>query len=305
MKNYQEIIEEIYHEIKPLTKQGKVADYIPALARVNRDKLGISVSMITGETYCVGDVEEKFSIQSIAKVFSLTLAMAKQNEKIWKRIGREPSGNAFNSLVQLEYEHGIPRNPFVNAGALVVTDILISNLDNAYTDFLDFVHNLCVSADIDYNEEVAQSEKETGFTNAAMVNFLRSHHNIENDVNQVLDVYFHHCSIDMNLKELSRSFLYLTNHGVIPCSNQRILNQSQAKRINALMLTCGTYDEAGDFAYLTGIPAKSGVGGGIAAIIPNKLSVAVWGPALNEKGNSLAGVKALELFTTKTGMSIF
>ncbi|HSH50893.1 MAG TPA: glutaminase [Bacteroidales bacterium] len=305
MRKYQEIIEDIYNEIKPLTKHGKVADYIPALERVNRNKFGISVSTITGETYSVGDAEEKFSIQSIAKVFSLSMAMANQNEKIWERIDREPSGNAFNSLVQLEYENGIPRNPFVNAGALVVTDILISILNNAYTDLLDFVHNLCISGDIYYNEEVAQSEKETGFTNAAMVNFLRSHNNIENDVNQVLDVYFHHCSIDMTLKELSGSFLYLANHGVVPFSNRRILSQSQAKRINALMLTCGTYDEAGNFAYLAGIPAKSGVGGGIAAIIPNKLSIAVWGPALNEKGNSLAGVKALELFTTKTGMSIF
>lgn len=305
MRNYQEVIEEIYHEIKPLTKKGKVADYIPALARVDRNKLGIAVSTIDGESFFIGDVDEKFSIQSISKVYSLSLAIAKLDEKIWKRIGREPSGNAFNSLVQLEYEHGIPRNPFVNAGALVVTDILISYLEDPFTDFTDFIGSLCVSDHIGYNKEVAQSEKETGFTNAAMVNFLRSHNNIENDVNRVLDVYFHYCSIDMTLKELSKSFLYLSNHGAIPCSNQRILTRSQAKRINALMLTCGTYDEAGDFAYLTGIPAKSGVGGGIAAIIPNSLSIAVWSPALNEKGNSLAGIKALELFTTKTGMSIF
>ncbi|MEE4198003.1 MAG: glutaminase [Bacteroidales bacterium] len=305
MENYQEIIEEIYHEIRPLTHKGRVADYIPALARVSSEKLGISVSTINGQTYHVGDVEEKFSIQSISKVFSLSLAIGKMDENIWTRIGREPSGNAFNSLVQLEYEHGIPRNPFVNAGALVVTDILISNLKDPYSDYLDFVRSLCVSGDVGYNTEVARSEKETGFTNAAMVNFLRSHKNIKNDVNQVLDVYYHHCSIDMTLKELSLSFLYLSNHGVVPCSNQRVLTRSQAKRINALMLTCGTYDEAGDFAYLAGIPAKSGVGGGIAAIIPNRLSIAVWSPALNKKGNSLAGVKALELFTTKTGMSIF
>ena len=305
MNQYKNVLEDIYNEIKPLIGKGNVADYIPALAGINPNKFGMSVSTIQGKLFSIGDVDEKFSIQNISKVFSLTLAFSKLGENIWKRVGREPSGNAFISLIQLEYENGIPRNPFINAGALVITDMLISLFDNPYTELLNFIRSLCGSENIHYDERVANSERENGFTNAALVNFLRSHKNIENDVEKVLDVYFHHCSITMTTNELAKSFLFLSNHGLNPNSNQRILTKSQAKRINALMLSCGTYDEAGDFAYLVGMPGKSGVGGGIAAIIPNELSVAVWSPALNKKGNSLAGIKALELFTTKTGMSIF
>jgi len=303
--NFQAILNEIYDDVKPLIGKGKVADYIPALAEVSPDKFGMAVNTLDGKTYSVGNVEEKFSIQSISKVFSLTLAFSKLGEKIWDRVGREPSGNPFNSLVQLEYEHGIPRNPFINAGALVITDILVSLFDNPHGELLHFINTLCDSKDISYDKRVAQSERESGFTNAALVNFLKSHKNIQNDVEKVLDVYFHHCSVSMTVKELSKSFLFLSNHGILPANGQQILTKSQAKRINALMLTCGTYDEAGDFAYLVGMPGKSGVGGGIAAIIPNQLSLAIWSPALNKKGNSLAGMKALELFTTKTGMSIF
>lgn len=303
--DYNKILSEIVSELTHVVGQGKVANYIPALAEIDSNKFGMSVSTIHGESFSVGDVDEKFSIQSISKVFSLTLAFSKLDEDIWKRVGREPSGNTFNSLVQLEYEKGIPRNPFINAGALIITDMLISILNDPYTELLDFMRNLCGTKNINYDERVAQSEREHGFTNAALVNLLRSHNNIQNDVEKVLDVYFHHCSITMTTNELAKSFLFLSNHGLIPGTKQRVLTKSQAKRINALMLTCGTYDEAGDFSYLVGMPGKSGVGGGIAAIIPNKLSVAVWCPALNKKGNSLAGMKALELFTTKTGMSVF
>jgi glutaminase len=303
--DYNKILSEIAGELIEVIGKGKVANYIPALATIDSHKFGMSVSTIEGDTSWIGDVDEKFSIQSISKVFSLTLAFSKLGEDIWKRVGREPSGNAFNSLVQLEYENGIPRNPFINAGALVITDMLISAFDDPYAELLNFIRDLCGTENINYDERVAQSERENGFTNAALVNFLRSQNNIQNDVEKVLDVYFHHCSITMTTDELAKSFLFLSNHGLIPGTEQRVLTKSQAKRINALMLTCGTYDEAGDFSYLVGMPGKSGVGGGIAAIIPNELSVAVWSPALNTKGNSLAGMKALELFTTKTGMSIF
>ncbi len=305
MIDYTQILKDIHQEVKPLIGQGKVADYIPALSQVNPNKFGISVSTLDNKNYSIGDVDEKFSIQSISKVFSLTLAFSRLGEDIWKRVGREPSGNAFNSLVQLEYENGIPRNPFINAGALVITDMLLSLYKNPYQEVLNFLKQISGSNNIHYNKEIAKSERENGFRNAALVNFLKSHNNIKNNVEDVLDLYFHHCSITMTCNELSKAFLYLSNHGLIPNSKERILTVSQTKRINALMLSCGTYDEAGDFAYLVGMPGKSGVGGGIASIIPNKLSIAVWSPALNKKGNSLAGIKALELFTTKTGMSIF
>jgi len=303
--NYTDILNEIYTEVKPLTAHGKVADYIPALGEVNPNKFGISAATVQGGSFSVGDVNEKFSVQSISKVFSLTLAISKLGEDIWKRVGREPSGNAFNSLVQLEYENGIPRNPFINAGALVITDMLIGLMKDPYNELLDFIRLIAGSDQINYDERVARSERENGFTNAALVNFLKTHGNIKNDVEKVLDIYFHHCSVTMTTNELAQSFLYLSNHGLIPATGQRIITKSQAKRINSLMLTCGTYDEAGDFAYLVGMPGKSGVGGGIVSIIPNELGIAVWSPSLNKKGNSLAGIKALELFTTKTGLSIF
>jgi glutaminase len=302
---YQNVIEEIYEEVKPLFGQGVVADYIPALAYVNPNEFAISVVDLQGNSYHVGNVNQKFSIQSISKVFTFAVAFSYLGDAIWKRVGREPSGNPFNSLVQLEKEDGIPRNPFINAGALVITDMLFDALKNPRADILEFIKELTGNCDISYDKEVALSERENGFRNAALINFLRSHNNIIYDIEEVLNLYFCHCSITMTAEELAKSFLFLANGGVNPFNGKRILTTSQTKRLNALMMTCGAYDEAGDFAFRVGLPGKSGVGGGIAAVIPGELSIAVWSPALNAKGNSLIGVQALELFTTKTGKSVF
>ena len=303
--DYSKILREIHEEVKPLIGTGKVADYIPALARVRPDQFGMAVVTVEGDEYVAGNVSSRFSIQSISKVYTLAQAFVQRGKAIWERVGREPSGNPFNSLVQLEHENGFPRNPFINAGALVVTDILLEEFEDPYTEVLRFVRQLAGNSRLDFDERVAASERAHGHRNASVVNFLKSHDNIHSDVEEVLELYFHHCSIRMNVMELARSFLFLANHGVTPEHSKQILTKSQAKRLNALMLTCGTYDEAGDFAFRVGLPGKSGVGGGIAAIIPGELSVAVWSPGLNEKGNSLAGLKALELFTTKTGISVF
>jgi glutaminase len=220
-------------------------------------------------------------------------------------VGLEPSGSTFNSLVQLEYEHGIPRNPFINAGALVLSDILLSHLKEPQSSFLDYVRQRADNASIQDDPQVARSERQTGFRNAAMANFLKSFSNLTNDVEEVLEFYGFHCSLSMSCVDLAKGFLYLANNGQCPWTNEKILTSSQTKRVNALMLTCGTYDAAGDFAFNVGLPGKSGVGGGIVGVIPNRLTVAVWSPGLNEKGNSFAGQYALELFTTKTGVSIF
>ncbi|MCR9102079.1 MAG: glutaminase [bacterium] len=303
--DYQGIIEEIAELVRPEFGKGKVADYIPALAKVPASKFGIAVRTLSGDTFQVGDAEEAFSIQSISKVFALAQAYPIYGEALWERVGMEPSGNPFNSLVQLEYEKGIPRNPFINAGALVITDMLIEHFPKPKTRMLDFIRELSGSDDVYYDYEVARSEREFGFTNAALVNFMKSHYNIKAPVEQVLDVYFHQCSVAMNCRELAGAFLLLANHGVLPRNGKRMLTKSQAKRINAIMLTCGFYDEAGEFAFCVGLPGKSGVGGGIVAVIPNELAIAVWSPELNEHGNSQAGIKALELFTTMTEMSIF
>lgn len=284
---------------------GKQADYIPALAQVNPDQFGISLQLLNGETFELGDAHVRFSIQSISKVFSLAIALSIMGKELWTRIGKEPSGSAFNSLVQLEYEHGKPRNPFINAGAIVTADVILSHIENPEEFFLNFVRELCGSNDINYNREVAESEQSCGYLNAAIANLLKYHHNIDNDINDVLRLYFTMCSLEMNCHELSRAFLAFArsnepfNHGGVE------LTMSRVKRINAIMQTCGFYDEAGEFSFLVGLPGKSGVGGGIAAIYPSRYSIAVWSPRLNSKGNSIMGMKALELFTTETSESIF
>ena len=231
--------------------------------------------------------------------------MSLVGETIWERIGVEPSGNSFNSIVQLEYENGIPINPFINAGALVMADLLVSKLNDPKKDFLEFVRKISGNKNIEYNLAVAKSEKETGFMNASLVNMLKSRGNIHNKVEDVLDFYFHQCSIEMTCKDLANSFLLFANQGKCAHLQDQIISGSQVKRISALMLSCGFYDESGEFAYKVGLPGKSGVGGGIVAVQPQKYSVAVWSPKLNKKGNSSLGMKALELLTTKTGMSIF
>lgn len=302
---YQQILENIYQSILPYAKEGKQADYIPALAKVNPDQFGMCIHTIYGEIYSIEQADTRFSIQSISKVFALAMCLSLKGDDLWKRVGKEPSGTAFNSLVQLEVEKGIPRNPFINAGAIVLTDVLLSSLEHPEEEFLAFVRALTGDDSIVYNEEVAVSEKEKGYLNAAIANLLKYHGTIEGDIDRVLHFYFLMCSVEMSCRELSRAFLAFANHRRRFDYASVALTASQVKRINAIMQTCGFYDEAGEFSYLVGLPGKSGVGGGIVAIYPLQYSVAVWSPRLNAKGNSVMGLKALELFTTETKESIF
>ncbi len=306
--NYQAILEEIYQEIKPELSRGKVADYIPALARVKKEQFAMSITLLDGTNYSVGNADTKFSIQSISKVFTFSMALKIYRKELYKRVGVEPSGNPFNSLVQLEYENGIPRNPFINAGALVITDSLVSFYQDefkALEKIMHFVRSITQNSDIEFNQEVAKSEWEHGDRNLALAHLMKSFKNFENSVEAVVKTYCKQCAIEMTTKELARSGLYLANKGTDPISKEEFLLPSQAKRINAVMLTCGHYDASGEFAYHVGLPAKSGVGGGILAIVPNLMSIAVFAPALNRYGNSHAGTLALEKFTSKTGLSIF
>ncbi|MBR3855822.1 MAG: glutaminase [Bacteroidaceae bacterium] len=303
--DYQQILENIYQAILPYAKNGKQADYIPELAKVNPDQFGMCIHTIYGETAAIEQADTRFSIQSISKVFTLAMCLSIKGDDLWNRVGKEPSGTAFNSLVQLEVEKGVPRNPFINAGALVMADILLSNLKDPEADYLNFVRAVASNPTIEYNREVASSERENGFLNAAIVNLLKYHGTIENDIEQVLHFYFLMCSIEMSCRELSLAFLVFANHRRKFDYEGIRLTASQVKRINAIMQTCGFYDEAGEFAYLVGLPGKSGVGGGIVAIHPLQYSVAVWSPRLNPKGNSVMGIKALELLTTETKASIF
>ena len=303
--DYQAILPEIIAEIEPLRLVGSQADYIPALARVNPDRFGICITTIDGEVVSAGDVDERFSIQSITKVFSLSMALSIMGEELWKRVGKEPSGTAFNSLIQLELNHGIPRNPFINTGAIVLADVLLSRLASPEADYLAFVRALSGDATVDYNREVAESEREKGYINAAIANMLKYYGNLENDIEQVLRFYFLQCSVEMNCRQLSRSFLPFADHKAEFSFSGVRLSSSQVKRINAIMQTCGFYNDAGEYSYLVGLPGKSGVGGGIGAVYPGRYAVATWSPRLNAKGNSVMGMKALELLTTYTSESIF
>ncbi|CAM3876547.1 MULTISPECIES: glutaminase [Flavobacterium] len=302
---YQKIINAIYDEVKELKDEGSIADYIPELAKVNANKFGIALLDNEQNVYKIGDAQENFSIQSISKVISTAIIFSKIGNELWKRVGFEPSGNSFNSLVQLEYENGIPRNPFINAGALVIADLMLEHFENPKEYFLNFVRELSNNDSIQYNENVAQSEKENGYRNTALVNFIKSFDNIKNEPNDVLDFYFHQCSIEMNCIDLAKLFQVFANNGVISKEKTIFLTTSQCKRMNALMQMCGFYDQAGEFTFKVGLPGKSGVGGGVVAIFPNNYTVAVWSPKLNKKGNSYYGLETLERLTTITEASIF
>ena len=302
---YQIFLDEIAREIRPHLTEGKVADYIPALAAVPADRFAMAVSTVDGDDCGVGDADVRFSVQSISKVFTLTLALQAMGRKLWDRLGREPSGDPFNSLVQLEHEHGIPRNPYINAGALVVVDCLLDHYADPKSAILDFVRESTGANDIVFDAEVAKSEADWGYRNRALANFVKSFGNLHHDVDTVLDTYFHHCALAMSCRELAFAFEHLADGGVSRRVGREVTTAQHTKRVNSLMLTCGLYDSVGDFAYRVGIPAKSGVGGGIAAVIPGKLAVCVYSPGLDEGGNSYAGTRALELFTQKTAISIF
>lgn len=303
--DYQDLLDVVHQEVRPHIGKGRVADYIPALARVPAERFGLCLHLLDGREYGVGDVDEAFSIQSVSKVFALVLALGGLGEQIWQRVGREPSGNPFNSLVQLEYEHGIPRNPFINAGALVITDWLLGLHADPSAELVAWLRRESASARVAIDAEVAASERAHGDRNAALAHFMKSCGNLQAPVERVLQTYFDHCAIRMSCRELARAGALLANHGRSPISGESWLTRSQAKQIAALMLTCGTYDAAGDFAFRVGLPGKSGVGGGILAVIPQRMSLCVWSPGLDPRGNSLAGVEALERFTTLSGISIF
>ncbi len=303
--NYQPTLDRIYAALQPVIGEGKVASYIPELASVSPDQFGMAVVDFAGNVFAVGDATKRFSIQSISKLFALTLAFQREGDSLWSRVGREPSGNPFNSLVQLEREQGIPRNPFINAGALVITDMLAAQYDDPQEALLNFVRDLASAPGVQINGRVGESEVRTSSRNAAMAHFMKSFGNLNNRVGEVITAYCHHCAIEMSCVELARAVGFLANKGVNPLNGSVVIDPSSAKRLSALMLTCGTYDAAGDFAFRVGLPAKSGVGGGIVAILPGECGICVWSPALEESGNSHAGSMALEMFTSLTGRSIF
>jgi glutaminase len=300
-------VSEIAEEMRQRPDRGKVASYIPQLARVDPAAFGLAVVDTAGNVAAGGDSDTPFSIQSISKAFTLTLALGKVGDRLWARVGREPSGSAFNSIVQLEYERGVPRNPFINAGAIAVTDLILSGHQprEALGEILRFMQFLADDPSITIDEAVAASEKATGFRNAALANYMKSFGVLENPVDYTLGVYFHHCAIAMSCRQLAMAGRFLAQYGRNPATGLPVVPPERARRINAIMLTCGHYDGSGEFAYRVGLPGKSGVGGGILAIAPGKASIAVWSPGLDASGNSHLGRIALEALTKRLGWSIF
>ncbi|MEU6513746.1 glutaminase [Streptomyces sp. NPDC046978] len=301
---FQHVLERIAEEIERTPGRGRAADYIPALAALDPRRFGMAVGEPDGTVYGVGVWRQPFSAQSVTKVFTLALDLAGEGDALWEHVGREPSGNPFNSLVQLEYENGIPRNPFINAGALVVTDRLHTRTGHAAQTLLEFLRAESGNPALAFDLDVAASETVHGDRNAALAHLMASYGNIDNPVPVLLEEYFRQCSIEASCADLALATGFLARHG-LRADGTRLLTRSQAKQVNAVMLTCGTYDAAGDFAYRVGLPGKSGVGGGIVAVVPGRCTLCVWSPGLDERGNSVAGVAALDRFTTLTGLSVF
>jgi len=307
MPDLKTVIDEIAARMAKAEDRGAVARYIPELAKVDPRRFGIAVLTADGELISAGDADEPFSIQSISKVFTLTLALGQIGNTLWNRVGREPSGNPFNSIVQLEYEHGIPRNPLINAGAIVVTDVLLSGYKprEAIGLILSFMRALADDDSVFIDEKVARSEEETGYGNRALANYMKAFGNIRHAVEWTTGVYFHQCAIAMSCRQLAVAGSYLAGEGRHLLTGSRIVSTERARRINAVMLTCGHYDGSGDFAFHVGLPGKSGVGGGILAVVPGKASIAVWSPGLNKVGNSLLGSLAMERLAKAMDWSIF
>lgn len=299
----QTVLEEIGAEMAARTDRGQVADYIPELAGVDPDQFALSVATADGRLLSVGDAATPFSIQSVSKPFALALALGRLGDRLWARVGREPSGLAFNSILQLEQEGGIPRNPFINAGAIVVTDAALAGYaPREYLgELLGFIRNAAGDEDIHINKAVARSETETGHRNFAIAHFMRAHGNLANPPELTLGAYFHQCAVEMTTAQLAMAGRFLMGGPTAP----RLISPERVRRINALMLTCGHYDGSGDFAFRVGLPGKSGVGGGIMVIAPGRASIAVWSPGLNAQGNSKLGTEAVELLARRLGWSIF
>jgi len=301
------IVQEIAAELAFAVDRGSVARYIPELASVSPGHFGIAIVGNDGECHLAGDADMQFSVQSITKVFALTMTLAAIGDDLWDRVGREPSGSAFNSIVQLEWEHGIPRNPFINAGAIVVSDVLLSSYEpgEAIAKFLDFMRLLTGDQSVTLDATVAQSEKVTGHRNVALASYMRAYGNIHHPIEHTLDIYFNQCSLSMSCHQLALAGRFLMAGGINPDTGESVVSARRARRILALMMTCGHYDGSGEFAFRVGLPGKSGVGGGILAILPRVASIAVWSPGLNDRGNSQLGTLALEMLVQRTGWSVF
>lgn len=303
--NFEAKLNKLLVSQSTLYKTGNVADYIPALAEVPPHLMGVVVATIDGKVITAGDYNIPFSIQSISKIFGLVMAMNRVGDSLWQRVNMEPSGQPFNSIIQLEWEKGIPRNPVINAGAILVADVLASHYSASKLAFLSFIRSLANTENIHIDPIMFQSEMVHGNRNAALAYLMKSFGNIEAEVPDVLAHYFAQCSVTMSCEQLAQSLLFLANKGINPSTNQAVCSRKDAHRVNAILSTSGMYDQSGEFAFSVGLPAKSGVGGGIVAVVPNFGVICAWSPPLNSFGNSVVGMNLIAGLAEELGLSIY
>ncbi len=301
-------LKELVLKARPIAKQGRVAAYIPALGKANQSDLSIAINYPDGRCYSAGDIEKNISLQSISKVITLALVlMDRSKEFVFARVGMEPTGDPFNSIAKLETNvPSKPLNPMINAGALAVTHMIKGNsVEERFQRLLTFIRELAGNNTIRYNEEIARSEFETAHLNRALCYFLKQHHIIDGDVEQLINLYTKQCAIEMNCLDLSRIGLVFALDGMDPQTGKQVMPVNIARICKTFMVTCGMYNASGEFAIKIGIPAKSGVSGGILGAVPGKFGIGIFGPALDDKGNSIAGIRLLELLSKNYNLSMF
>lgn len=295
------------NEAKKHTYKGKVADYIPALAKANQNDLSVAIFHHDGTCISAGDVQEKITLQSVSKVLTLALALMDYGEEaVFSKVGYEPTGDPFNSIIKLENIPSKPLNPMINAGALAVTHMIKGeNAEVRFVRILSFIQRLAGNSSISYSEEVAESEYKTSDLNRALCYFMKQHGVIDEDVDELLTVYTRQCAIEMDCLDLARIGCVFAMDGIEPITGERLIPTHVARLCKTFMVTCGMYNASGEFAVRVGIPAKSGVSGGIMGAVPNRFGIGISGPSLDEKGNSIGGVKLLEMMSARYDMSMF
>ncbi|WP_404333148.1 glutaminase A [Mesobacillus maritimus] len=303
-----EELNRLVSEAKKHTKHGEVADYIPALKKANRDDLSVAVYHSDGNCYSAGDIEQKLTLQSISKVLTLALALIDCGEEcVFNKVGYEPTGDPFNSIIKLETSRSAkPLNPMINAGALAVTHLIKGeSVADRLERIIAFIRDIAGHESITYSEEVAKSEFDTAYLNRSLCYYMKQDGIINENVEELLELYTKQCAIEMDCLDLSRIGLVFAMDGLDPVREKQIIPVEVARLCKTFMVTCGMYNASGEFAVRVGIPAKSGVSGGIMGSIRNRYGIGIFGPALDERGNSIGGIKLLEMMSKQYELSIF
>lgn len=304
----QNLLDDAIEYGRKFAVHGRPAAYIPELSKADPKQLGVAVVHRNGECWRSGDYNIAFTIQSISKVAALMLAVMDRGEEyVFSRVGMEPTGDPFNSIIKLETIHTAkPFNPMINAGAIAVDSLILGqNTEDRLNRLIGFIRELCHNDKIWFDEGVYKSESMTGFRNRALANFMKDAGIIEGEVEEVLDLYFKQCSVKVNAVDIAMMGAVLAGDGISPVTGESLIPRGIARLVKTFMVTCGMYDASGEFAVRVGLPAKSGVGGGIMATVPGKMGIGVFGPALDEKGNSAGGTKVLEYISNRLDLSIF